>query len=43
MLVNGVYAVTDRRVLGAFYRHYVRRHLESSPDRGGRVLAICRA
>lgn len=43
LLVNRIYAITDRRILGAFYRHYVRAHLISTPSRGGRVLAICRA
>lgn len=43
LLTNRFYTVTSGAVLTAFYRFYVRRYLESDRDRGGRLLAICRA
>jgi hypothetical protein len=36
-----LYTLTNPTLLTAFYNFYVRRYSRSSPERGGRVLAIC--
>jgi ubiquinone/menaquinone biosynthesis C-methylase UbiE len=41
LVTNRLYTLTNPTLLTAFYNFYVRRYSRSSPERGGRVLAIC--